>query len=231
MHQVVERRSRHRGAAPHDRHLLGDGHRRDNDRHRVRVLTVQHAGRTVGQRAGVALAAGVTARAVVPQRRTGHVGERGAVLCVRIELRLVGGDEALRRTDYRRGAQHVECQRARGRSRIAERVVRAGLERALTRDRRDAVRLEDLSTEHLRRHVAHAARRPRRQLVHDGRVPRVAIAGVLHVEGELPQLTRVHRRRAALGHHQAGRRDGQRRRRDPLLSRQGVMEGCAYGRS
>src|SRR2546429_4475122 len=54
-------------------------------------------------------------------------------------------------------------QRARGRPRIAERVVRAGLERALTRDRRDAVRLEDLSTEHLRRHVAHAARRPRRQ--------------------------------------------------------------------
>ena len=187
VHQVIERRARHRRAAPHHRHLLGDGHRRDNGRHRVRVLTVQHAGRTVGQRAGVALAAGVIARAVVPQRRTGHVGERGAVLCVRIELRLVDGHEALRRTDYRRGAQHVECQCACRRSRIAERVVRASRERALACDRRDAVRLEDPSTEHLRRHVAHAAGGGALgEPIHDRGVPCVAHARILDVKTKLP---------------------------------------------
>jgi len=86
----------------------------------------EHSRRAVGQRAGVGLAAGVAARTVVPPRRAGHVRERGALLRVRIELRLVGDDEALRRTDHRRGAQHVERQRTGGRPGIADRVVRAG---------------------------------------------------------------------------------------------------------
>jgi len=51
---------------------------------------------------------------------------------------------------------------------------------------------------------------------------------VLTFEGERP-ADKGHQSAGLLGHHQAGRRDGQRRREDPLLSRQG--EGrFAYGR-
>src|SRR5258708_37264218 len=85
-----------------------------------------------------------------------YVGELGANLAVGVELGAVGNDQKLIWADRGRGGEHSQRELAGGRSDVADRKVGAWNQRAL--GRRDAVSLENLSSEHLRRHVAHAAR-------------------------------------------------------------------------
>src|SRR5262249_29185584 len=82
-----------------------------------------------------------------------------------IELRLVSDDEALQRTDDRRGAQHVERQRAGGGRGQAQRVIRAGPGGSLARHRGHAIRLEHPCREDLRGGRAPAARPTPRAIV------------------------------------------------------------------
>ena len=102
-----------------------------------------------------------------------------------------------------------------GAAAVAQRVIRAGAERALARDRRDAVGREDLGAQDFGRQIAHAARRAVREQVADGGVPGVAEPGVLDVDGEIAPLPQIHRRRARLRDDEHRRGDRQRRRDCP----------------
>jgi len=115
--QVVERRARHRGRRPHDRHLLVDGTRRAYDRHRVRVLTVQTGVPLVSVQVKLWRLASLLGP-LYHSVGTGHVGERWRPFCVFASSCVWIGDDETRCVEpiTRRGAQHVECQRARGRA-------------------------------------------------------------------------------------------------------------------
>jgi len=110
-------------------------------------------------------------------------------------------NQMLTRADRCHPLQHRQVELAVG-SAVAERVVGTLGERALARDRGDAVCRKDLRAEDGRCHIAHAARRVARQQVTNPHVPGVGLSDVLDVEAKVAPLSRSHRRRARFRDHE-----------------------------
>src|SRR5262249_30587324 len=108
-------------------------------RHGVGVLEIEYARRAVGERARGGYAGGIAAVTLEPLDRTRDIGERDAILRVGVELGPVTDDQPFIRADSCRGRQHRDVKLAVWRSAVAQRVVAARVERALARDRGDAV--------------------------------------------------------------------------------------------
>ena len=223
MNQVVELPARQRSTAAYDADLLCDGERDVHYRDGVGVLEVEDARRAIRERARECYASRDAAVAVEPLDCARYVRELGAILTVDVELRPVGNDQTLIRADCGRCREHGQRELAGGRTGVADREVGARNQWALARHRRDSVRLEDLSTEHLRRCAAHAARCAAGELVEQRGVPRIARPGILDVKTELSPLPHAHRRRSRLRKREIGRGDGHRGR-DSILAREGLIE-------
>src|SRR5205814_10237149 len=100
------------------------------------------------------------------------------------------------RADPSGAAEHRDVELTVGRSAVAQRVVTARVERALTRDWSDPICRKDLRAQDFRRFIAHSTRRAVWEQVTETGVPRVAEPSVLDVEDEIPPLSQIHRRRA-----------------------------------
>ncbi len=107
MHQVVKLPARQRSAATHDADLLRDGERADHHCDGVGVLEIEDAWRAIGKCAREALAGGDAGVGVEPLDGASDVGERSAVLTVRVELGSVIDDQTLVLADRGGRREHV----------------------------------------------------------------------------------------------------------------------------
>ena len=187
MHQVVELPARHGSPAAYHADLLRNCQACDHYRDGVGVLEIKDAGRAIGERAREGLAGGNAAVGVEPLDCARYVCELNTVLAVGVELGPVGNDQTLTRADRGRRSEHGQRELARGRTEVADREVGAWKQRALARDRRDPIRLEDLHAEYLGCKGTHAASGADfGEPIKDRGVPCVAHAGILDVKTKLP---------------------------------------------
>src|SRR5262249_29175439 len=141
------------------------------------------------------LSRGDAAVGIEPLGGARHVRELGASLAVGVELRLVLDDETFIRTDSAGRGEHRQRELAGGRTRVADRKIRARNQRSLACNRRNAVRLENLGAEYLWCRGARAAAIAFGEPIKERDIPRITRAGVLDVERKLPPLPQGHGRR------------------------------------
>src|SRR5689334_5801935 len=162
------------------------------------VLEIEDAWCAVCECAGEALAGGYAGCAVKPLDGAGDVGERSAILTIRVELGSVIDDEALVLADRGGCREHAQRELAGGLV-VVDGKVGTRNQGSFAGNCRDSIGLEDLCVDHLGCRTAHAAAGAAGESIKDGGVPCVAHAGVLDIETELSQLSWVHRRRSRFG--------------------------------
>ncbi len=223
MHHIVKLSAWHGSAAAHNADLLRDSERVNHHRDGVGVLEIEDPRCAVGERVRVGLAGRDAAVGIEPLDCTRYVRELSASLAVGVELGAVGNDQTLIRANRTGRGEHGQRELAGGRTRVADRKISARDQRSLARNRRDAVRLENLRAEYLRCRGTRAAAIAFGEPIKERDIPCIARAGILDVERKLPPLPQAHRCRSRLGHHQIRSDDGHRRRDSPL-ARQGLVE-------
>ena len=187
MHQVIKLSARQGSAAANYADLLRDGELADHHRDSVGVLEIENARRAIGECAREALAGGDAGVAVEPLDGASYVGERSAILTVRVELGLVIDDQTLVLADRGGSAEHCQRKLAGGSAVIADGKVGARNQSSLARNRRDAVRIKDLRVEYLGCRGTHATGGAALgEPIQERGIPCVAHAGILDVKTKQP---------------------------------------------